>query len=492
MDKTKLTRKEIAVSILLFFVGVILLAVLIFLMLLMRKGSQVFVFLNNNIENTITVGISLVVIFALTYFYFVYENKAFIARPSKITEFFLLLYISFTICAVIGLFVDPMARPLLFFGLMVGKLFKRKDAIFLNLVFAFVMILNRYLTMMDENFIAAFIVNFQIEILIRLFTIFCGGMVAIFLIQGVKTRMGSVLVTFVLFIPVLIINVTMQLPFINADSTFKYVEIIIYSVVNCLLSVLLFMFFLPIFEVIFAELTSFRLRELTSDNAKLIRKLKENAYGTYNHSIVVAQLSEACAAAINEDSELARAAAFYHDIGKLKNPEMFTENQNEYDLHKELTPELSVDIIRSHARDGAKLIKKYHLPEFFADIAVQHHGTMPIKYFYAKALKLSDGALNPNNYSYAGPTPTTKIAAIIMICDAAEAASRSLPTRSAENVEALVKSIVEERMNMGQFVDCDITMRELTIITRTIVSSLSGVYHSRVAYPKLVLSQKKK
>ena len=123
-------------------------------------------------------------------------------------------------------------------------------------------------------------------------------------------------------------------------------------------------------------------------------------------------------------------------------------------------------------------------------MAIEHHGTMPIKYFFAKALKMSDGELNMGSYSYAGNTPTSKIAAIIMIADASEAASRSLPERTPEKVEELVKGLIEERMNLDQFVDCDITMRELSQIASTIVSQLTGVYHSRVQYPKLTLSKK--
>ena len=241
----------------------------------------------------------------------------------------------------------------------------------------------------------------------------------------------------------------------------------------------------------FSELTIFRLRELASEQAKLIKRLKKNAPGTYHHSMTVAQIAEACAQAIGEDSELARAAAYYHDVGKLKNPEMFTENQTDYNVHNELTPELSVDIIRSHTRDGANLIRKAHLPEFFADIAIQHHGTLPIKYFYAKALKMSDGELNIENYSYAGPTPTSKIAAIIMIADAAEAAARSLTNRSPEKVEELVRNIIEERLDLEQFDNCNITMSELTTIKLTVVSQLTGVYHSRVAYHKLKINKKK-
>ncbi|MDE6613117.1 MAG: hypothetical protein K2K28_00990, partial [Clostridia bacterium] len=122
---------------------------------------------------------------------------------------------------------------------------------------------------------------------------------------------------------------------------------------------------------------------------------------------------------------------------------------------------------------------------------VQHHGTLPIKYFYAKALKMSDGELNIDNYSYSGPTPTTKIAAMIMIADASEAATRSLSDRSPANVESLVRTLIEERLDLGQFDDCNITMRELSIIKSTIVNQLTGVYHSRVSYPKLTISKKK-
>ena len=170
---------------------------------------------------------------------------------------------------------------------------------------------------------------------------------------------------------------------------------------------------------------------------------------------------------------------------------MFAENQTEYNFHDDITPELSVDIIRSHTRNGAQLIQKSRLPEFFADVAVQHHGTMPIKYFYYKALKMSDGELNIENYSYSGPIPESKIAALIMIADSAEAATRTLPDRSPEKIEAFVRGIIEERLDLGQFDNCNITMRELTIIKSTLVSQLSGVYHSRVVYPKLSVSKKK-
>ena len=454
-----------------------------FIMLVINTGGNVIPFINDNVNPVITVAIASVILSVIVYAYLFTENTADLAHYGKIIEIYLILCISLLMTDIIGYYVDATARPLLFFPFIMTMLFKHRKAIFLTFVYALqTFIFNRFLNGDMTNYGA--IEGYQPISVIGgfsgLLVMVCCGILGVFLLKGIKTRMGTVAVALVLFIPTVIINIVMQLSSIASDNLFKLVEISVFSMLDCIFSVLLFLLILPVIEVLFSELTQFRLRELTSDNARLIKKMKQQALGTYNHCVVVAQLAEACASAINEDPELARAAAYYHDIGKLKNPEMFAENQSEYDLHRELTPELSVDIIRSHAKEGAKLIKKYKLPDFFADIAVQHHGTLPIKYFYAKALKMSDGELNAANYSYSGPTPTSKIAAIIMIADASEAAVRSLSDRSPEKVAALVGSIVEERMNLEQFVDCDITLRELNMVTQTVINQLAGVYHSRV------------
>lgn len=485
--KTKLSVKETAVSVVAFAVCYIVLLLVMFAMLAIVAMESVLPYIREHVNGVITVSVAFFIITAVIYIYFFFENKNVLAHVSKIIEIFFLLYLSLVLCTVIGKFIDPIARPLLFCPLMLVMFLRRRDALFINFVFATLLfIFNRYLNNIDQGGSVQ-----MIESISSLLTIFSVGTFGIFLIKNIKNRLGCILITLVLLVPAIVIAIVMRLTVMDEVTLKGMLNIAMYAALNCLFSVFLFMFFLPLFEALFSELTPFRLRELTSDNAKLIKKLKANALGTYNHCVVVAQLAEACASAIGEDAELARAAAFYHDVGKLKNPEMFAENQSDYDLHKELTPELSVDIIRAHARDGAKLIKKYHLPELFADVAIQHHGSLPIKFFYYKALRMSDGSLNVANYSYPGPTPTTKIAAIIMLADASEAATRSLPDRSPEKVESFVKNLVEERMNLDQFVDCNITMRELTIITHTLVTSLTGVYHSRIAYPKLVLSKKK-
>lgn len=479
MTLTSLTKKDIAKSLTVYIFGAIGLGLTVFLMTVVNEGTNCIEYIKSNYADLLVIAFTLIIMTGIMYCYFFFENKYILHKVGKSVEIFILLYLSLMLNFAVGEFIDAAARPVAFLAIMSVTLFRRRDAVFINNLFAILMlIIDRFSTVTSTLIVQSYAC---------MLTTFCAGIVAIFVFHNIKTRIEGVLVALILLIPVEIIEFIINVSSVKLN-TMPF--ILMYGAVGCLLSVMLYMFLLPVFEILFSELTVFRLREMTGDNAKLIRRLKNNAAGTYNHSVVVAQLVEACAKEIGEDSELARAAAYYHDVGKLKNPEMFAENQH-YDFHAELAPELSVDIIRSHARDGAQLIRKNRLPEFFADVAVQHHGTLPIKYFYVKALKMSDGEINIDNYSYSGPTPTTKIAALIMIADAAEAATRSLTERSPDNVEMLVRSLIEERLDSGQFDNCNITMRELSVVRSTIVSQLTGVYHSRVEYPKIQVSKKK-
>jgi putative nucleotidyltransferase with HDIG domain len=254
------------------------------------------------------------------------------------------------------------------------------------------------------------------------------------------------------------------------------------------LAVAIFMVLLPVFEMTFRRVSYFKYYELTAHKSKLIKKLIQQAPGTFNHSIVVSNIAEACASAIDEDALLARTCAYYHDIGKLRRPEFFKENQADgFNPHDDLTPELSANIIKSHAIDGYNLINKNRLPQEIANVCVEHHGTLPILYFYDKARKFTDGDVDLQQYCYPGPKPTTKIAAIIMIADGCEAAARSLQDRSRDNVKKVVRKIVNDRLALGQFDDCEITLKELNIIIHTVVNNLTGIYHSRIEYPKVNL-----
>lgn len=480
---TKLTSREFRRSILAFALGLVFSIGLLIAIVAINFGASGFKdYFVKNSRQTFTVLISVAVFTILLYLYFYFESRESLKRVRKIAELFVLLNLQILASFLIGKYVSIIARPVAFIALMCTTLFCARDSIFINCICALmILIIDRFSNLMDID---------MYLIYANLLVTFCAGLLSVFLSSNVKTRLSCILIVPVIYLPSELIYIIIGRT-LSAFTSTQLINIFVFGAINCILSVMLYVLTLPIFEKLFSEQTVFLLRELTADNSKLIKRLKEKAPGTYNHSVVVAQLVEACAKEIGEDSELARAAALFHDVGKLKNPEMFTENQSDFNYHNELPPELSVDIIRSHARDGEKLIRKNHLPEFFADVAVQHHGTLPVKYFYYKALNMSDGELNIAQYSYPGPLPQSKIAALIMVCDAAEAAARSLPVRTPEKVEALVRSLIEERLDLGQFDECNITMRELTIIKKTVVDQLTGVYHSRVEYPKLSISKKR-
>ncbi|MDE6373992.1 MAG: HDIG domain-containing protein [Clostridia bacterium] len=481
--KGKLTKKAAFLGLLMFVLNAIILLAIAFLMIEINQKTHAIAYISAYPSKVVFVVATVLFLSVLNYGYLYFESVSVLARITKLIEMFALLDLSLFLSFIFGRYIDPNARPFGFFAIMCATLLGRREAMFLNIINAlliFVMDININLVSLASDEMWQYCAGLLIT--------FCSGTMVVFFSHRIKTRLQSILLVFILLIPIELIIGIMEILF-TLEETMPWI-LLGYGALGALFSTLLYMVLLPLFELTFAELTVFRLREITAPNAPLIKKLKEEAPGTYNHSVVVSQLAEACANAIGEDSELARAAAYYHDVGKLMNPEMFTENQSDYNVHNELSPELSADIIRSHTRDGAKLIKKQHLPEFLSDVAVQHHGTLPIKYFYAKALKMTDGEINMANYSYAGPTPQSRIAAIIMIVDAAEAATRSLANRTPANIEALVGSLIEERINLDQFVDCSITMRDLTVISHTIAQSLSGVYHSRISYPKIKIGKK--
>lgn len=279
------------------------------------------------------------------------------------------------------------------------------------------------------------------------------------------------------------------LMFLNSFEEWSWVAFGIkvgYAFSSGLIGVMLMFMIVPLFEKIFDLVSVFRFSEIASSDTPLMRKLFEKAPGTYNHSLTVATYVEACATAIGESAIEARACAYYHDIGKIKNPSYFAENQfSGVNPHDNMTPEASVNIIKAHTVNGLALAKEYGLPKEVQNAIVEHHGTMPLKYFYLKAKKYTDGDLPYDGYCYDGPKPTSKITAILMICDASEAALRAHGDRT--NAEKIVDGIVAERIAFDQFSCCDITMKEIDVIKSTIITTFSGIRHKRVKYPDVKL-----
>lgn len=246
---------------------------------------------------------------------------------------------------------------------------------------------------------------------------------------------------------------------------------------------------LPILETAFRLMTDMTLMEYMDPQNELLQKLAMEVPGTYQHCLVLANLTEACAQAIGANGLLCRVATLYHDIGKILNPQFYTENQqgSTVNLHQLLTPLESAQLIISHVTDGEDLAHKYRLPEPFIDIILQHHGTTLVYYFYRKQLELKGGReeeVDVSQFRYPGPKPQTKEAAIIMICDSVEATSRSLEDASEKGIAEMVGRIVLEKAEDGQFDECNLTFEELGKVKRTLARSLLLTHHTRVKYPK--------
>ena len=251
---------------------------------------------------------------------------------------------------------------------------------------------------------------------------------------------------------------------------------------------------------VFGILTVFQLLELANPSQPLLRRLLVETPGTYHHSLMVGNLAERAAEAIGADPLVTRVAAYYHDVGKLANPLAFIENQaGGENIHDQLDPEVSAQILKQHVADGIDLAYKSRLPKALIAYIPQHHGTAIMSYFFARAkeqaaepfggIATAEGAkaaaaVDPRTFRHVGPKPQTREAALIMLADGVEASVRSLSSRDEPAIRAMVSRIIEERIADNQFDECDLTLRDLELIREAFVGQLLGMYHTRIAYPQ--------
>ncbi len=484
MEKTKSqkvlswTTKDIAKTVAVYLINAVVITLLFF-------GAVEINLLQGIIVggiNTVTYlhfAVLLGLILAIMAFYFAFEERDFLHSAKNSEMIFLIIEISLIVCSLLGTYVNIYLRPLAFAAILTLFVSNRRTAQFINVIFCL-------LVFMFDSFSGE---HFDFDNYPVLIMGFSSGIIGIFCLDKVHSRLKLLARSLIIAVPTLIC-ITMSV--VEKEHIVNVSEEVIFPLICGVFSgpvaAIILMITLPIFEAIFRKISYFKYSELTDHKATLIKRMIKTAPGTFNHAIVVSNIAEACAAAIGEDSLLARTCAYYHDIGKLRRPEFFKENQADgHNPHDDLTPELSVNIIKSHAQDGKAYAEKHRLPKEIADVCVEHHGTLPILYFYDKAKKFTDGEVDIMQFCYPGPKPTSKISAIIMIADGCEAAARSLQDRSRDNVTAVVRKIVNERMALGQFEDCEITLKELNIIIHTVVNNLTGIYHSRIEYPKVNL-----
>ncbi len=420
----------------------------------------------------------LAAIFSLVIFYFKYEAKRINLDNIKVLIISFITLISLLSFQIYTSQMPQISFPLSVFTVLIALLVSVR----VSVVYTFVMAI--FFILIDD-----------FSIILPLIHI-AGGLVSVINIRKIRSRAGFIKVGINIFvamtIPLLFFYLFDVLPLVETKENIANVILntslsnffinVVYVLVNASLSVLMILALLPLFESLFSRTTNMKLVELSDFNSPLLKRLMEEAPGTYHHSLMTASIAGNAAEAIGENALLARVCAYYHDIGKLKNPEYFIENQNgAKNPHDEISPSMSGLVLVSHVKDGVVLAKQYNIDQVVIDAINQHHGTSLIQYFYYKALE-KDSSVNEQDFRYPGQKPTTKIAAILMISDSVEAISRTLKETSAGKLKETVEKVINNKFADGQFSDCPITLKDLFEISESVTNTLCSIYHARIEY----------
>ena len=308
------------------------------------------------------------------------------------------------------------------------------------------------------------------------------GIVAVQYLKDKPQRVRMVIAGVIVAVVNMVVILAMSL--MTSNNISGMMNNAMWSMAGGILSGLISVGFQPVFEAAFNLATPAKLLELANPNQPLLRRLLLEAPGTYHHAIVVANLAEAAAEKIGANPLLARTGAYFHDIGKLKRPLYFKENQMGDNPHDRTDPYVSAAIVTAHTRDGLALAQKYHLPPEIQTIIMEHHGDTPVMYFYHKALQMADGKpVDIADFRYDGQRPTTKESAIVMLADTIEAAVRSIPDPTPKAIEQFIERLVRGKLEDGQLSNSPLTLRDIDAICEAFCKVLNGVFHERIEYP---------
>lgn len=407
-------------------------------------------------------------LFAALYLFFRWSKGNILLKPNEIRMLFTIYMMMVLLIRILANLTIFTIVPVGLFAMLVSLLVGRRMALWLNALFCI---------------IGCFIFNGDVQFL--MYALISGTFAAL-IIQ--KTDKRSHLIPAALGMAAVDFVTTISLGFFFGEG--YSAELLLQSgigAVTGLLSMIVAVGSLPFWENMFEANTPLRLMELTNPNNELLRKLMIEAPGTYHHSLIVANLAETAVYDIGGNTALARAGAYYHDVGKLRYPQFFAENQSGHNPHDELPPEKSAKIITGHTKGGLELAERYKLPPVVRDMIVEHHGNSLVKFFYFKALKLY-GAENVNEayYRYQGRIPSSRESAVVMLADTVEAAVRSMlgHGKTMEEAEAAVKSLMKDKLDDGQLNNSGLTLNELETIRLAFLKVFHGMYHERVSYPE--------
>lgn len=388
-------------------------------------------------------------------------------------------------------------------------LYNRKDLLLLSIVILLTLFIARwvkeYTTLLIPIFLAAILVsillNVKLALIVNLiltiaisimtngeikfiFMALISGTFSIFLVSKANQRNKLTIAGAMIGLINIIVIVPINLMYKSGWNTILRDSAIV--LINGFLSTVFTIGILPTLESTFNIITPMRLLELGNPNQPLLKRLLTEAPGTYHHSLMVGNLAEVGTEAIGGNALLARVGAYFHDIGKLKRPNFFTENQMTENPHDKMTPNLSALVIISHVADGVELAMKHKIPLAIIDIIMQHHGTTLVAYFFHKA-KTSEKSkeVDESKFRYDGKKPKSKEAAVVMLADSVEAAVRSMPDKTEGKIEGLIRKIIKDKLNDGQLDHCELTLKDLDSIAKSFMKVFGGFFHNREEYPNI-------
>ena len=428
--------------------------------------------------------IAIVIVFMLLciiHIYSVWIIKPSYKKYSKIREYFIvnsIVLVTSLISCFVYKYFSPYAIPVATASLIVAMLLSQRLGIMVGVLTSGIVGVIAIPT--DAMLFGEIsIINFG-GILVGVISSVCATFLMHKGFNRLKVTLGS------LIIGLCIMPIGIPFGFLNPHPTFLSVlricgNIFFGSVIAVALETML----LPLYEAMFRIWTDYKLAEICSLNQPLLRELRAKAPGTFAHCLTVSTLAENCAIALGLNPFMARACAMYHDVGKMKNPQFFSENQTDgYNPHDDLIIDVSVKMITEHPQEGAQMLREARMPDTVIRAALEHHGDSTLMFFYLKAKGLTEKNLNKDEYRYSNPKPSTKYSAIIMICDMCEATIRAKKPQSKEELEGIVYQIIQGRILDGQLSDCDISMKDLAKIKTSVCEAIPSLMHERIDYDK--------
>ncbi len=415
------------------------------------------------------VGLYLLLIFGMCFAYFFVFERKLIYDIKKMTILYLIVTSTVALCFLLSKF-SPMVTAVFMGSILIGALIKPRMGIMITILLSFV---TAPIAASNEGILSVtgfLYLNYTL----------LGGMCAIYFIRRTQHRISFIIAGTAAGFTGALSCVAFGL--VIGTPTQDTINLALTSLLCGIVGSFVTLGILPVFESMFKLATPTKLLELLNPNQKLLRRLSIEAPATYHHSTVCANLAESAAEAIGANGLLARCAGYYHDIGKLKNPQMFTENQRGENPHDTLAPENSCEIIRGHVTHGVYLAQKYGLPKEVIGLIEQHHGNTAMAVFYAKA-KAENPHVSMDDFRYGNKKPQTKEAAIILLSDVTEAAVKSIGLHERDKIMELMDRLFAERCNDGQFDECDISLKDLQLIKQAFLGVYEGVFHERVKYP---------